>query len=56
MLLLEGSNFAVDPVIAASRYGDAGVCVAIGALAVELGCGILIRSENRVTGEWNEVN
>ena len=46
----------MEPVIAASRYGDAGVCVTVGALAVELGGGSLVGDEDRRMGGWNEVN
>ena len=46
----------MEPVITASRYGDAGVCVTVGTLAVDLGGGSLVGVEDRRMGEWNEVN
>ena len=47
---------AVVPVIAASRYGYVGLLINVSVLAVELGGGSLIGVEDRVTGEWDEVN
>ena len=47
---------AVVPVIVASRYWGVGVLVNIGALAVELGGGVLLRGYDRVGMAWNEGN
>ena len=41
----------VVPVIAASRYGDVGVSINVGALAVELGGGGFMRGEDWGKGE-----
>ena len=40
-----GGGWAVVPIIYASIYGDIGVSVNVGALAVELGGGVFVMGE-----------